>query len=161
MGGARGRFEKSGVDVGKILDFEDAASCQRSAHVQRSLWRIERHTRISTVLRKAAVHGHAMGLEILAKQLLASTAIEALAAELGVVCADSVADFEAFDLGAYGCYHANGLVTLSIILLEVAMRGRAWNGTGNKGELEASPKSVIRLGSFQRGWQMRGVFCPL
>jgi hypothetical protein len=53
---------------------------------------MERHTRISTVFGKATVHGHAMGLEILAKQLLASTAVEALAAKLRVVRTDSVTD---------------------------------------------------------------------
>ena len=51
-----------------------------------------------------------MGLEILTKQFLASTAVEALAAKLGIVCADSFADLEAFDLRAHGGYHANSLM---------------------------------------------------
>jgi hypothetical protein len=49
------------------------------------------NTGISAVLRKAAVHRHAMGLEVLAKQLLASTAVETFAAQLGVVGTDSLA----------------------------------------------------------------------
>lgn len=53
---------------------------------------MEWNTGISAVLGKAAVHGHTMGLKVLAKQLLASTTVEALAAKLGVVRTDSVAN---------------------------------------------------------------------
>jgi hypothetical protein len=52
-----------------------------------------------------------MGFEILTEKFLASTAVEALAAKLRIVCADSLADLEAFDLGAHGGYHANCLMT--------------------------------------------------
>ena len=58
------------------------------------------HTRIGAVFGEAAVHGDAMGLEILTEQFLASTAVEALAAKFRIVCADSIADLEAFDLRA-------------------------------------------------------------
>ena len=51
-----------------------------------------------------------MGLELLAKQFLASTAVKAFSAKLGIVCADSFADLEAFDLRAHGRYHANSLM---------------------------------------------------
>jgi hypothetical protein len=83
------------------------------------------HTGISAVLSKAAVHGHAVSLEILAKQLLASPAVEALAAKLGIVCADSFADCEAFDLGAHGGYHANGLVAFSDDVVRLDS-GKGW-----------------------------------
>ena len=51
-----------------------------------------------------------MGLKLLTKQFLASTAVEALAAKLRIVCADSIADLEAFDLRAQGGYHTNSFM---------------------------------------------------
>lgn len=54
--------------------------------------RAEWNTGISAVLSEAAVHGHTMGLKVLAKQLLTSTTVEALAAKLGVVRTDSFAN---------------------------------------------------------------------
>jgi hypothetical protein len=51
-----------------------------------------------------------MGLEMLTEQFLASTAVEALAAKLGIVCADSLANLKAFDLRPHGGYHANSLM---------------------------------------------------
>jgi hypothetical protein len=51
-----------------------------------------------------------MGLEMLTEQFLASTAVEAFAAKLRIVCADSLADLEAFDLRAQGSYHANSFM---------------------------------------------------
>jgi hypothetical protein len=51
-----------------------------------------------------------MGLEMLTEQFLASTAVEAFAAKLRIVRADSIADLEAFDLRAQGGYHANSLM---------------------------------------------------
>jgi hypothetical protein len=51
-----------------------------------------------------------MGLEMLTEQFLASTAVEALATKFRIVCADSIADLEAFDLGAQGGYHANSFM---------------------------------------------------
>jgi hypothetical protein len=51
-----------------------------------------------------------MGFEMLTEQFLAPTAVEALAAKLRIVCADSIAHLEAFDLRAQGGYHANSLV---------------------------------------------------
>ena len=53
-----------------------------------------------------------MGLEILTVQLVPSPAVEALAAELRVVCADSVANLKAFPdrVGAERCDLADGLV---------------------------------------------------
>jgi hypothetical protein len=76
-----------------------------------------------------------MGLEMLAEQLLASTAIKALTAELRVVCADSVADLEAFNLGAHGCHHANGLVAFCMMLLELTVEKLGWSGTRDEGKL--------------------------
>jgi len=51
-----------------------------------------------------------MGLEILTEQFLASTAVKALSAKLGIVCADSIADLEAFDLRAHVRYNANSFM---------------------------------------------------
>ena len=51
-----------------------------------------------------------MCLEVLTEQFLASTAVEALAAKLRIVCADSFADLEAFDLRAHGGYHPNSFM---------------------------------------------------
>lgn len=67
MGGARGRLEEGGVDIGEILDLEDAASCYLSEGVGGDGFECQGLTRISTVLGKAAVHGDAMGFKVLAK----------------------------------------------------------------------------------------------
>lgn len=52
-----------------------------------------------------------MGLEVLAKKFFTSSAVETFSTKLRVVCADSVANFEAIDLGANCCYNTNGFVT--------------------------------------------------
>lgn len=116
----------------------------------------DRNTGIGAVLGEAAVHGDAMGLEILTEQFLASTAVEALAAKLGIVCADSFADFEAFDLRAHGGYHANSLMAcckdtvrlgskraaelMGRIFNETEHEGLGQDGTRNKRELYAVQK---------------------
>lgn len=46
-----------------------------------------------------------------AEQLIAATAVEALAAELGVVGDDTVTDVEALDLGANGGDDTDSFVT--------------------------------------------------
>jgi hypothetical protein len=51
-----------------------------------------------------------MGMEVLAEQLIAATAVEALAAELRVVRNDTVADFEAFDLGTHSRNNTDGFM---------------------------------------------------
>lgn len=85
-----------------------------------------------------------MGLEILTEQFLASTAVEALAAKLGIVCADSFADLEAFDLGAHGGYHADSLMACCEDTVRLGSKraaelmGRIFNET----EYEGSGRTV-------------------
>lgn len=67
-------------------------------------------TGISTVLCKASVQCDAVSFEIFAKQLLTAAAVEALAAKLGIVCNDAIANFEASDVGAHGSDHADSLM---------------------------------------------------
>jgi hypothetical protein len=112
-----------------------------SAH-ETALSRAEWNTGISTVLGKAAVHRHAMRLEVLAKQLLASTTVETFAAQLRVVGTDALAKCETFDLGAHGRYHANSLVAFLIVLLHVTGGELGRNGTRNERKLHAVQKSV-------------------
>lgn len=51
-----------------------------------------------------------MGLEVLTEQLVATTAVEACSAQLGVIGDDSLANFEVFDLGSNGRDNADGFV---------------------------------------------------
>jgi galactose-1-phosphate uridylyltransferase len=67
-------------------------------------------TRVGAVLREAPVHGDAVGLKVLAEQLIAPTTIETLAAELRIVSDDTIADIEALDLGTHRCNDTDGLV---------------------------------------------------
>lgn len=52
-----------------------------------------------------------MGLEVLAQELLTAAAVEALAAEFGVVRNDTFSDGKALHLGANGSDNADGLVS--------------------------------------------------
>lgn len=61
-----------------------------------------------------------MGLEVLAEQLIAAAAVEAGAAELGVVGDDALADLDFLDLWANGSDNANGLMAGDERELEVA-----------------------------------------
>lgn len=47
---------------------------------------------------------------MLTEQLVATTAVEACSAQLGVIGDDSLADLEVFDLGSNGGDYADGLV---------------------------------------------------
>lgn len=47
---------------------------------------------------------------VLTEQTLATAAVEAVAAQLRVVCRDAVADLEGSDPGADGGHHANSLM---------------------------------------------------
>src|SRR2546421_11192007 len=111
-----------------------------SAH-ETALPRAKWNTGISAVLGKAAVHRHAMRLEVLAKQLLASPTVETFAAQLRVVGTDAFAKCEAFDLGAHSGYHANSLVAFLLVLLHVTGE-LGGNGTRNERKLQAVQKSV-------------------
>jgi hypothetical protein len=51
-----------------------------------------------------------MSMEVLAKQLIPATAVEALAAELRVVRNDTISDFEALDLGTHCRNNTDGFV---------------------------------------------------
>jgi hypothetical protein len=50
------------------------------------------------------------GTCILAEQALTATTVEAVVAQLRVVCCDAVADLDACHFGAHGGYHADGFV---------------------------------------------------
>jgi len=52
-----------------------------------------------------------MGLKVLAEQELATTAIEALITEFGVIRDDALADSESFDIFANSCDDTDCLVT--------------------------------------------------
>jgi hypothetical protein len=66
MSSTRCWFEKSGINVRKIVNLEDFAS-----------W-------ISTVFGKTAIHSDTMSLKVLTEQKLATTAVEAFVAKLRV-----------------------------------------------------------------------------
>jgi hypothetical protein len=83
-----------------------------------------------------------MRLEVLAKQLLASTTVETFAAQLRVVGTDALAKCETFDLGAHSGYHANSLVAFLIVLLHGTGGELGGNGTRNERKLHAVEKSV-------------------
>ena len=61
-----------------------------------------------------------MGLEVLAEQFIAAAAVEAGAAELGVVGDDALADLEVLDLGANGSDDTDGLMAGDERELDVA-----------------------------------------
>ena len=67
MSGTGGRLEEGGVDIGEVLDPEDAASCYLLDWGGGDGFECRWLTRISTVFGKPAVHGDTMGLEVLAK----------------------------------------------------------------------------------------------
>lgn len=87
------RLQQRGIHIRKVLDLEYPAS------------------RVRAVFSKATVHGNTVGFEVFAEQLIAATAVEALAAELGVVGDDAVTDVEALDLGADGGDDTDSFVT--------------------------------------------------
>ncbi len=68
-------------------------------------------TRIGTILCKAAIEGDTMGFEVLAEQQLATTTVEAFAAELGIVRTDSFSNFEAFYVLPHPCDDTDRLMT--------------------------------------------------
>lgn len=68
------------------------------------------HTRICAVFGKPAVHGDAVGLEILTEQFVSAPAVEALPAELRVVSNNSVSHVETLGLGTEPGNFANGLM---------------------------------------------------
>jgi hypothetical protein len=112
VGGAGGGLEEGGVDVGEVLDGEDAAGWRISSESERVNWGVDggRLTRISTILGEATVHSDPMSFKVLAEQQLATTAVEAFTAELGVVCTDSFSNLEAFHVLAHGCDDTDGLM---------------------------------------------------
>ncbi len=69
-----------------------------------------KHTRISTVLSKAAIQGDTVSFEVLAEEQLATAAVETFAAKLGIVCTHSLADLEAFHVLPHGCNDTDGLM---------------------------------------------------
>lgn len=85
-------LQERGVHVRKILDLEHLAS------------------RVSAVLGESTVHSHAVGLEVLAEQFITATAVEASAAELGVVGDHTLADLKVLDFGTDGSNDAYRLV---------------------------------------------------
>jgi hypothetical protein len=56
-----------------------------------------------------------MGFEFFAKKLVSSAAVEALSAELRVICNDSFADGESLHLGAKPSDNANRLMTYKLL----------------------------------------------
>ena len=93
VGGAGGRLEESGVDVGEVFDLEDTLGG------------------VGAKFGEAAVHCYAVGLEVFAEEFFAAAAVEAFTAEFGVVSDDALADAKAFDLGADGCDDTDSLMT--------------------------------------------------
>jgi hypothetical protein len=64
VGGAGGGLEKSSLNIGEVLDHKDLSG------------------RVGAVFGKGTVHGDTVGLKVFAEKGLATTAVEALAAEL-------------------------------------------------------------------------------
>lgn len=69
-------------------------------------------TRVCAVFSEASVHGDTVGFEVLAEQLLATTAVEALSTKLRVVGDDTIPDLEALDLGTDGSNDTDGFMAL-------------------------------------------------
>ena len=118
MGGTRSRFEQSRINVGEILDLENPAGYTRII-IRIYPYRISVAspllTRISTVLGKSTVHCHTMSLEVLAEQFISTAAVEALPAELRVVCNDPVANGEPLHLRAKTCNNTDGFVACGLL----------------------------------------------
>ena len=93
MSGAGSRLQQRRIHIREVLDLENPAR------------------RVGAVFSEAAVHGHTVGLEVFAEQLITTTAVEALVAQLGVVSDDSIANVKVLDLGADGSDDADGFVT--------------------------------------------------
>jgi hypothetical protein len=92
--GARGGLDEGGIDVAKVLDLEQAT------------------LGVVAVLGETTVEVQdTMGREVLAEELVAATAVEAVAAELRVVGSDTVANGEALDVVGHGNNLTNGLVS--------------------------------------------------
>jgi hypothetical protein len=71
---------------------------------------VKRHTRISTILSKPTIHGHAMRLKMLAQQQLPPPAVEALPTQLAVVSADPLPHLEPLHILAHARHDADGLM---------------------------------------------------
>jgi hypothetical protein len=67
-------------------------------------------TRVGAVFGKTTVHRHAVGLEVLAEQLIATTAVEAGSAQLRVIRNDTLADLEVFDFWPHSGDDADGFM---------------------------------------------------
>lgn len=75
--------------------------------------RFASHTWISAVFGKASIHGYTVSLKVLAEKDFSPSAVEALAAEFGVVSHNSVANGETIDLGANSCNDADSFMTFA------------------------------------------------
>jgi len=87
-----GRLKKSGVNIREVLDLENFGR------------------RVRAVLSKATIHSYAVSLEVLAQQQLATSAVEALLAKLGVISSDTVTNLDVLDILANSGNDTNGLV---------------------------------------------------
>jgi hypothetical protein len=68
-------------------------------------------TRVGAVLGETTVHRNTVSLEVLAKQLLSSSAVEAFAAKFRIVCNNTLADLESLDLGPNSSNNTDSLMT--------------------------------------------------
>lgn len=122
MSGAGRGLKQSGVHVREVLDLEDTAGyvfCQPCFSLnQQSCFHLL--TRVGAVLSETAVHRDAVSFEVLAEQLLSSSAVEALAAKLGVVGNNTVTDLETLDLGSNCGNNTDSLVAWKRPLEKVA-----------------------------------------
>jgi hypothetical protein len=71
------------------------------------------NTRVGAVLGKTTVHGDTVSFKVLAEQLIAATAVEALAAELRVIGHNTLTNLEALDLGTDSSDNTNSLMACS------------------------------------------------
>lgn len=99
MGGTGSGFNEGGVNIAEVLDLEHPASYLfKVSKIYRQVLVIR--TRISAVFSKAPAHGDAMDVEVLAEQLIATAAVEALATELRVICNNTITNLEGLDFRA-------------------------------------------------------------
>ena len=62
-------------------------------------------------MKKGLDTGNAMGLEVFAEESLSTSTIKTMSAKFRVVCANTVADLEAFNLLTDGSHFSHSLMT--------------------------------------------------
>lgn len=95
--------------------------------------------------------GNSVSFKVLAQQRLTTTAVEALSAELGIVGADPLANFESLDRLSDGSNDTDGLMAYQRLDQGVSeLESNSMAHTGNKRELELEISIHLRIKDLQK-----------